>query len=769
MTALTSRTSSDLLSPGSGPPKRSSSEALIEDLLATSLIHPEDWAALPAEDRERLVRCPEREKALTELVQAGLLTDYQAARVGAGTTFGLVLGNYRVLDRIGAGGMAVVFKAEHVEMRHQVALKVLHMTRDQDPRLQTRFMAEMRAVARLRHPNVVAAVDAGRVTAPGPDGAVLWYLVMEYVPGMDLEEYVLSRGPLPIAKACNVGHQIASALAETAKFNLVHRDIKPSNVILTAEEQAKLLDFGLSLRGDHRLTQPGTVLGTLDFMAPEQARDASTADVRADIYGLGGTLFWCLTGQLPFPNEGGITEVLLQRLTQPAPSLRSVMPDAPPELDAVLARMMALNPDDRYQCPQAVMRALLPFLKPEGSFFGLPAQALTAHRLSWADRDAGPARSHPAPSEGGAQRVRRALVVDDEPGIRELCRVVLQADGLECDEAADGAQALAAAAAVPYDLVLLDINMPGMPGPEVLRCLREAPPSPHVKIIMFSGLISPDEMAGLLLAGADDYLCKPFSIAQVQGRAQAALRLKEAQDRADLLNQRLLSVNVELESNLSQRDGDLAEVRNALVLALAKLVEQRENEGPGHLLRLQRYCRALGEAAARVPAFAGQVDARFLDLLVCCAPLHDIGKVQLPDHILLKPGKLAPEERILMQAHTTLGADTLRAVAKEQGSALAFLRMAIDIARHHHERYDGTGYPDRLAGEAIPLAARIVTVADVYDALRSRRSYKPALSHGAAVQLMTEASPGQFDPALLQVFRDCAPEFERAYQEVGSS
>ncbi len=743
------------------PDQRSPIEGLIYDLLATSLIHPEDWERIALGDRERLLRCSEKEKTLALLVQMGLLTHYQSARIGAGSTFGLVLGNYRVIDRIGAGGMAVVFKAEHLEMRHVVAIKVLHVTRGQDPRLETRFSAEMRAVARLRHPNIVAAVDAGRAFSPDPEGPVLWYLVMEFVPGQDLEEYVLSHGPLPIGKACNIAHQIACALGETAKFNLVHRDIKPSNVIITAEEQAKLLDFGLSRRTDNRMTQPGTVLGTLDFMAPEQARDASMADVRADVYGLGGTLFWCLTGQLPFPGEGNMTEVLMRRLTQPAPSVRAVLPSLPAELDAVVGRMMALSPDDRYSSPQSVMRALLPFLKP-GSLNGLSRSFLTVPALS--------PSNGPRSTWGGTgtrETTKRILVVDDEPGIRDLCRAVLQGEGMLCDEAPTGSQALAAAAAVPYDLVLLDVNMPGLSGLEVLVRLREAPPSPHVKIIMFSGQASPDEMAGMLMAGADDYLTKPCSIVQLHGRVQSALRLQEAQDRTDLLNNRLLAVNAELERNLSSRDGDLAEVRNALVLALAKLVEQRENEGPGHLVRLQRYCQALAEAAARTATFADQIDARFIDMLVCCAPLHDIGKVELPDHILLKPGKLAPEERILMQAHTTLGADTLKDVARQQGAALAFLQMAIDIARHHHERFDGAGYPDRLAGEAIPLAARIVTIADVYDALRSRRSYKPALSHVAALQLMTEASAGQFDPALMQVFRGCAGEIERIYQEVG--
>jgi response regulator RpfG family c-di-GMP phosphodiesterase len=270
----------------------------------------------------------------------------------------------------------------------------------------------------------------------------------------------------------------------------------------------------------------------------------------------------------------------------------------------------------------------------------------------------------------------------------------------------------------------------------------------------------------MLLAGADDYLNKPFSVVQLQGRVQSALRLKDAQDRTASLNHQLLTINAELERNLTARNSDLVEARNALVLALAKLVEHRDGDVSQHTLRMQRYCRALGQKAATVGPYGDQVDEAFVEMLSCCAPLHDIGKVGLPDHILLKPGKLTAEERILMQAHTVIGAETLSQVARQHGFALAFLQTAIDVTRHHHERWDGTGYPDRLAGTDIPLAARMVALADVYDALRSRRIYKPALSHTATVQIMCEASAGHFDPALIEVFRACAPEFDRVFQEL---
>jgi response regulator RpfG family c-di-GMP phosphodiesterase len=578
---------------------------------------------------------------------------------------------------------------------------------------------------------------------------------MEYVNGQDLEAHVMANGPFSVVQACDIGHQVACALGQANQHQLVHRDIKPSNVRMTPDGQAKLLDFGLTRHFGHRFTEPGTVLASIDYMAPEQAQDSSMVDIRADIYGLGGTLFWCLTGRTPFLPRENIAQDLACRLSQPPPSVRSLRPEVPAELDAVVMRMMAIKPDDRFATPQAVMRALVPFLKPE-----------SRDQIILTPADVGHGSNRLSEAGAGSSKVHQILVVDDEPSIRSLCCCALQSEGLQCDEAGNGWLALEAAQAKPYDLVLLDINMPGIEGPEVCRRLRESVAWPNLKIIMFSGRATAEEMARMLLAGADDYLTKPFSIIQLQAQVKAALRLKDAQDRSDLLNRNLLAMNHELEQNINSRDSDLVHARNALVLALAKLVEYRDTETGAHLLRLQRYTQCLAEEATRLPMFAGKIDHNFVEMITCCAPLHDIGKVGLPDHILLKPGKLDPDERILMQAHTMIGSDTLQAIAREHGSAMVFLHTAIDITRHHHERYDGNGYPDRLAGTDIPLAARLVSIGDVYDALRSRRVYKPALSHSATLQVMTQASPGQFDPGLLQAFERCAPTFERIFREV---
>lgn len=367
----------------------------------------------------------------------------------------------------------------------------------------------------------------------------------------------------------------------------------------------------------------------------------------------------------------------------------------------------------------------------------------------------------PAEVRAGA----RVLLVDDQPEVRRICRFAIQSEVGPIGEVGSGPEALAELAANVYDLVLLDIDLPGQSGDEVLLALRSVPPSPNLKVIMLSGRANGDDLAAHLANGADDFLTKPFSLVQLRARVKAALRLKEAQDRADLMTARVRAVNGELERALSAKDGELLNARAAMVLALAKLVEQRSSETGPHLFRMRKYCRVLADAAALRPGFAGQIDPAFVTLLEDAAPLHDIGKVGVPDHVINKPGPLTSPERRQMQAHTTIGADTLADVARQHPFALGFLQIAADIARHHHERWDGTGYPARLVGESIPLAARMLALADVYDAMRSRRVYKAPMTHADATRFILEQSPGHFDPALSDVFREVAASFEAVYRD----
>jgi response regulator RpfG family c-di-GMP phosphodiesterase len=729
----------------------------LDTWLAQALIPKEDWSALPESQRAELRALPERSQLLSRLVELRLLTSYQADRIEAGTIHGLVLGNYRVLDRLGAGGMGVVFLGEHFQLRRRVAIKVLPSLGHDDIRrsMVSRFVNEIRLIAQLQHPNIPWALDSGEMAGPVDNPSVLYYHVMEYVPGKNLEDLVESDGPMSVTQACDVIYQVASALVETEKHQLVHRDIKPSNILVTPEGQAKLLDFGLARHNQTRHTQPGVMLGTVDYISPEQVQDASSVDIRADLYGLGGTLYWCLTGQTPFSCVGPLHQLLLARLTQEPPSARTLQPGVPAALDAVIKRMMAPSPEDRYPCPAIVMRALLPFLRPEGN--GMAYSEENLHVAS-----AAPLTTQDTQD---VSRKVQALIVDDEESTRAFCRLILEAEGFQCRELGESTQVLESIQKQPCDIVLLDVQLPGLRGPQILEMLRSTAPVPNLKIIMMSGKASAEEMSQMMLAGADDFLSKPLSIFQLKARMTAALRLKQAQDRADRLNHRLMTLNQHLEQNLESRNSDLVESRNTLVMALAELVTYRRAETAEHLKRMQAYVGVLACEMAALPSFSDQIDESFVKIVEGASPLHDIGMIGLPEHILLKPGKLDADERLAIQTHTTVGAEILQNVSKRNGFAGAFLQTAIDITRHHHERWDGKGYPDRLAGLNIPLAARIVALADVYDALRSRRPHKPALSHTAAVHVILESSPGQFDPQMLPAFERCHSQFDEIHKK----
>ena len=355
------------------------------------------------------------------------------------------------------------------------------------------------------------------------------------------------------------------------------------------------------------------------------------------------------------------------------------------------------------------------------------------------------------------------LVVDDEWDIRQMLKLTFTRLGYAVDEADNGVDAVTAATVRPYDVLLLDMDLPRLSGEEVLRRVRDVSAAPHLKVIVLSGRGDGDYLSGTLIDGADDFVSKPFSLAQLKARVTAAVRLKRAQDRADQLYQRAATAAAEMEQALTATGDELLSARGAMVLALAKLVEARSNETGPHLTRLQQYCRVLCEAAADTPAFADRLTADVRRTIEQAAPLHDIGKVAVPDAVLNKPGRLTADEFAEMKKHAAAGADTLAQVRGASRFASAFLHAAEEIARHHHEKWDGRGYPDGLKGEAIPLSARVVAVADVYDALRSPRVYKKAYTHEEAVDVMTGESPGHFDPGLMAVFALVHPKFAEVY------
>jgi serine/threonine protein kinase/tetratricopeptide (TPR) repeat protein len=267
---------------------------------------------------------------------------------------------YLILRQLGQGGMGIVYQAKHRVMERQVAIKVISKSVLDKPEALARFQSEVKAAAKLQHPNIVTAYDAEQAGA-------LHMLVMEYVEGSDLARVLEKKGPLPIVHSCNYIRQAALGLQHAFEQGMIHRDIKPQNLMLTPKGQVKILDFGLArVASEHKrgpgLTQDGAFMGTPEYMAPEQATDARTADIRSDIYSLGCTLYALLAGRLPF-NEDTIVKLVLAHLEKEPRPLSEVRPDVPVGLSQVVARMLAKNPAERFQTPAEVARALSPFCK----------------------------------------------------------------------------------------------------------------------------------------------------------------------------------------------------------------------------------------------------------------------------------------------------------------------------------------------------------------------------------------------------------------------
>ncbi|HEV3261470.1 MAG TPA: serine/threonine-protein kinase [Gemmataceae bacterium] len=296
---------------------------------------------------------------------------------------------YRVVGLLGRGGMGTVFKAEHRLMERLVALKVIRKDWTDRPAAVERFRLEVKAAARLAHPNIVAAHDAEQA-------GDVHFLVMEYVEGSSLDRLVEERGPLPVTEACDYARQAALGLQHAFQRGMVHRDIKPQNLLRTPDGQVKVLDFGLARFASESgragaLTHQGAVVGTPDYIAPEQARDARRADIRADIYSLGCTLYHLLAGHPPFPDGTVLQKLMAQQEREPAP-LSELRNDVPPELNRVLARMIAKDPARRYQTPAEAAADLVPFLE------AAPAQVAKADQLwSIPDDEPVPATAAPPP------------------------------------------------------------------------------------------------------------------------------------------------------------------------------------------------------------------------------------------------------------------------------------------------------------------------------------------------------------------------------------
>lgn len=353
------------------------------------------------------------------------------------------------------------------------------------------------------------------------------------------------------------------------------------------------------------------------------------------------------------------------------------------------------------------------------------------------------------------ESARRILIVDDDQALRRLLKVILK-DDYRIDEAASGEEALQKVSTFDPGIILLDVLMPGIDGYETCRRIKAV--RSDIQVIMVSAISSSQQQLRAFEVGADDYMIKPFDTQDLRARVRLHVHFQESMAGVAAIRAEIDSRNAELKQLAEQRMRDIVAIQDTAVFTLAKVAESRDQETGGHLARMRAYAQILAKDLATAGPYADQIDSQFLEDLYRSSPLHDIGKVGIRDEILLKPGRLTPEEFQLMQQHSAIGANILdEAVLRTRGGG--FLAMAAVIARHHHEKFDGSGYPAGLAGEEIPLAARIVAVADAYDALTSVRPYKPAYAAEEAHAIIVRDSGRHFDPAIIAAFCRCFDDF----------
>lgn len=354
------------------------------------------------------------------------------------------------------------------------------------------------------------------------------------------------------------------------------------------------------------------------------------------------------------------------------------------------------------------------------------------------------------------------LVVDDTPENLSLMQALLK-DHYRVKGANNGERGLQIAMSeTPPDLILLDIMMPGMDGYEVCSRLKMEPHTQDIPVIFLTARSDvEDEERGFAL-GAVDYITKPVSPPIVLARLRTHLTLKAT---ADFLRDK----NVFLETEVSKRTREVNAIQDVTILAMASLAETRDSDTGNHIRRTQSYVRALASRLSTHPRFAAFLTPQNIAMLYKSAPLHDIGKVGIPDRILLKPGKLTPEEFEIMKTHTTLGRDAIAHAEQALGTEVAFLTMAKEIAYSHQEKWDGSGYPQGLAGNDIPISARLMALADVYDALISTRIYKDPMSHDRAVEVIAQSRGSHFDPDMTDAFLAIHEQFRTIAQHYGDS
>ncbi|HSC84118.1 MAG TPA: two-component system response regulator [Pseudomonas sp.] len=365
-------------------------------------------------------------------------------------------------------------------------------------------------------------------------------------------------------------------------------------------------------------------------------------------------------------------------------------------------------------------------------------------------------------STQGLQQPATVLVVDDTPENLMLMADLLK-DRYRVKAANSGEKALRVLQgdSLP-DLILLDIMMPGLSGLQVAEQLQQDPRTRAIPIIFLTAMATvEDEIHGLEL-GAVDYITKPISPPLVLARVETQLKIKAV---ADFMRDQ----NDFLEREVQRRTREVMVIQDVTIQAMASLAETRDNETGNHIRRTQNYVKLLAELLRDHPRFRHYLNDETILLLYKSAPLHDIGKIGIPDQILLKPGRFTPEEFEIMKTHTTLGRDAIQRAEDQLGLSVDFLRLAKEIAYSHQEKWDGSGYPEGLAADDIPISARLMAVADVYDALISRRVYKAGMPHEQAVDIIRQGRGSHFDPDICDAFLAATEQFHAIAERFADS
>ena len=591
------------------------------------------------------------------------------------------LGQYEIVERIGRGGMAAVYRAYHAELDREVAIKVLPEFFAEDPEYRQRFRHEARAVARLKHPNILEVFDFG-----DHDGVA--YIVMELAEGGTLAASLGS--PMRLDEVLRILEPLAAALDYAHSRGILHRDIKPSNIFVRQDGTPVLADFGLArMAGSHpRLTASGVIMGTPEYMSPEQINDEKVGPA-SDRYSFAVVAYEMFTGRVPFDAETPAS-VLISHLTHPIPPTPELTGELSAHVEAVLRRALAKSAEDRYQSALSFVLALKP--------------------AAWIGRTDSSSLGSPQPdAQRGSRHRATVLVVDDAAANRELIKACLNEVECEVRTADDGVSALAAIEESRPDLVLLDVQMPGMDGFEVCHRIKRQDGGALLPVVMITALDQTNDRVRALTSGADDFMTKPVDRIELVARVRSALKLKRVYDSLDSAEH--------------------------VIFALAAAVEAKDPFTEAHTERVARTARRVGE---RMGLSDDDLDALYRGGII-----HDIGKIGVPDNILLKPGRLDPEEQTRMHLHPVIG-ESIVAPLRTSSDLLAMIR-------HHHERFDGRGYPDRLAGDQIPLLARILSVCDAYDALTNDRPYRLRQSHDAALAVLRRGAGRQWDPQVVRV------------------